>query len=100
MHRVKESMRAAWMAGDFGRIAKANARSAEEFVARLNIAPGAHVLDIACGTGNTAIPLARCGARVTGVDIATNLLEQARERAAAERLDITFHEGDAEQLSY
>lgn len=100
MHQVKESMRAAWMAGDFGMIAKATARGAEDFISRLSIAPGAHVLDVACGTGNTAIPLARGGVRVTGVDIATNLLEQARARADAERLDIAFHEGDAEQLPY
>jgi SAM-dependent methyltransferase len=58
------------------------------------------VLDVACGTGNTAIPLARGGCTVTGVDIATNLLAQARERAAAEKLPATFDEGDAEQLPY
>jgi len=58
------------------------------------------VLDVACGTGNTAIPAARAGAVVTGVDIAPNLLVQARERAAAEGLDAKFDEGDAEQLPY
>jgi ubiquinone/menaquinone biosynthesis C-methylase UbiE len=100
MLQLKQTMRDVWMAGDFGMIAKATARGAEAFVSRLNVAEGAHVLDVACGTGNTAIPLARCGARVTGVDIATNLLEQARERTAAEGLDIAFHEGDAEQLPY
>ena len=47
-----------------------------------------------------AIPAARAGAQVTGVDIATNLLQQARERAAAENLSVTFDEGDAEQLPY
>jgi len=100
MHRIKQTMRDAWMAGDFGKIAKVNAREAEDFVSRLDLSQGAQVLDLACGTGNLAIPLARRGARVTGVDIAPNLLEQARERAAAEGLDIQFEEGDAEQLSY
>jgi SAM-dependent methyltransferase len=100
MNHVKESMRAAWMAGDFSKIAASTAGAAEAFVTRLNIAPGTEVLDVACGTGNTAIPLARRGARVTGVDIAPNLLEQACARAAAEGLEIAFHEGDAEQLSY
>ncbi len=100
IRQVKETMRAAWMAGDFGVIARNTARNAEEFVARLNIPPHAHVLDIACGTGNIAIPLARCGTHVTGVDIATNLLEQARTRASGEELDITFDEGDAEHLPY
>jgi SAM-dependent methyltransferase len=58
------------------------------------------VLDVACGTGNTAIPLARSGRIVTGVDIAANLIVQARKRAAAEALAATFDEGDAEQLPY
>jgi SAM-dependent methyltransferase len=58
------------------------------------------VLDVACGTGNTAIPLARRGAVVIGVDIAANLLEQGRARAAAEDLIVTFDEGDAEALPY
>jgi len=100
MLHLKQTMRDVWMAGDFGMIAKATATAAESFISRLNLGPGAHVLDVACGTGNTAIPLARGGAHVTGVDIATNLLEQARERAAAEGLDIEFHEGDTEQLPY
>jgi 2-polyprenyl-3-methyl-5-hydroxy-6-metoxy-1,4-benzoquinol methylase len=100
MRRLKQTMRESWMAGDFGKIAKVNTPEAEAFVSRLDLPDGAHVLDLACGTGNLSIPLARRGARVTGVDIAPNLLEQARERAAAENLDISFEEGDAEQLSY
>jgi SAM-dependent methyltransferase len=55
---------------------------------------------VACGTGNLAIPAARRGAIVTGVDIAPNLVAQARERAAGENLKVTFDEGDAEQLPY
>ena len=100
LHQLKRTMRDTWMAGDFGMIARNTVRGAEAFIHRLNIAPGARVLDVACGTGNTSIPLARSGAQVTGVDIATNLLEQARAWAASEGLDITFEEGDAEQLSY
>jgi ubiquinone/menaquinone biosynthesis C-methylase UbiE len=100
IEKIKHSMRTAWMAGDFGVIAKSNARIAEEFVDRLKIAPGARVLDVACGTGNLAVPLARLEAVVTGVDIATNLLAQARERAAVEGLEVQFDEGDAEALPY
>jgi SAM-dependent methyltransferase len=100
MEQIKASMRATWMAGDFGVVAKTVARAAEEFVQRLPIAPGMLVLDLACGTGNVAIPAARKGAMVTGVDIASNLLVQARERAAAEGLVVTFDEGDAEALPY
>jgi SAM-dependent methyltransferase len=100
MHQLKQTMRETWMAGDFGKIAKGNVREAEAFVSRLELPAGAQVLDLACGTGNLAIPLARRGMRVTGVDIASNLLEQARERAAEEGLQIWFEEGDAEQLPY
>jgi SAM-dependent methyltransferase len=100
MNQLKQNMKAMWMAGDFGVVAKTITAGAEDFVRRLAIPAGSRVLDVACGTGNTAIPLARNGCQVTGVDIATNLLEQARARAAAERLTIQFDEGDAEQLPY
>ena len=100
LEQIKASMRATWMAGDFGVVAKTIAGAAGEFVERLPIAPGMKVLDVACGTGNVALPLARAGAVVTGVDIAPNLLVQGRERAAAEGLAVTFDEGDAEQLPY
>jgi 2-polyprenyl-3-methyl-5-hydroxy-6-metoxy-1,4-benzoquinol methylase len=97
---IKQRMKAIWTAGDFGQIARYSARIAEAFVNRIGIAPGSTVLDVACGTGNVSIPAARIGANVTGVDIAPNLLEQARERAADEGLGVVFAEGDAEQLSY
>ena len=92
MQNIKQSMRATWMAGNFGEIAKNTARIAEEFVSRLAVRPGVHALDIACGSGNVAIPMARTGAIVTGVDIAPNLLAQGRERAAAESLIVNFDE--------
>jgi len=98
--KLKSGMKAAWMSGDFGQIAAYTAVEAARFVTRIGIQPGSKVLDIACGTGNTAIPAAKTSASVTGVDIATNLLEQARKRAAAEKLEIRFDEGDAEQLPY
>jgi SAM-dependent methyltransferase len=97
---LKGRLKATWMAGDFGLIAKSYEAGAAEFVRRLGLAPGTKVLDIACGTGNLALPAARAGAVVTGVDIATNLLEQARSRAAAEVLTVRFDEGDAEKLPY
>jgi len=97
---LKQRLRATWMAGDFGEIAKRNSRGAEDFVERLHLRPGTKVLDVACGTGNQSIPAARAGAEVIGLDIATNLLEQARQRAADEKLKIEFIEGDAEKLPY
>jgi SAM-dependent methyltransferase len=98
--QIKANMRSTWMAGDFGLIARNIVAQAAAFAIRIHIPAGSRVLDIACGTGNTAIPLARAGCIVTGVDIAPNLLAQARERAAAEGVTIAFDEGDAEQLPY
>jgi ubiquinone/menaquinone biosynthesis C-methylase UbiE len=97
---LKQRLRATWMAGDFGQIAQRNEHEAESFIRRLNLKPGAKMLDVACGTGNTSIPAARAGAQVIGIDIAPNLLEQARQRAAAENLKIEFVEADAEKLPY
>lgn len=100
IEQIKTNMRSAWMAGDFNEIAKTVTVAAEEFVASLDIPAGARVLDVACGTGNTAIPLARRGCIVTGVDISTKQLAHARENAAAAGVAITFEEGDAEALPY
>jgi SAM-dependent methyltransferase len=97
---LTERVRATWTAGDFGRIAKGYAPGAGEFISRLGLYPGERVLDVACGTGNLALPAARIGASVYGIDIAPNLIAQARENAAAERLSIAFDVGDAEQLPY
>ena len=92
--------KALWEQGDFIRIAATMRESGEAVVAGLGITPGMKVLDVACGTGNSAIPAARRGAQVIGVDIAPNLLEQARARAQAEDLGVRFEEGDAEQLAF
>ena len=97
---LKTKLRATWIAGDFGQIAKSYASGAEEFIRKLNLKPGMKVLDVACGTGNLALPAARAGAIVTGVDIAPNLVAQARENAKREGLKIQFDEGDAEALPY
>jgi SAM-dependent methyltransferase len=97
---LKTRLKAMWMSGDFGQVAKIIETGAEDFIARLALKPGVRVLDVACGSGNLAIPAARAGAVVTGVDIAPNLLEQACARAASEGLTIQFDEGDAESLPY
>ena len=89
-----------WMTGDYGQVAKHIETGAEEFIARLALKPGVRLLDVACGSGNLAIPAARAGAIVTGVDIATNLLEQGRARAESNGLKIQFEEGDAESLPF
>jgi ubiquinone/menaquinone biosynthesis C-methylase UbiE len=98
--RLKQGMKAAWSAGDFGQIAKYTAEEGAKFISRLPIHAGMDVLDVACGTGNLAIPAARAGARVAGVDLVANLIEQARARAAAENLTAEFRVGDAEDLPF
>ena len=100
METLKTKLKGTWMAGDFGVIAGMIEKGGDDFVDSIGIKPGMKVLDVACGTGNTAIPEAKKGADVTGVDIATNLLEQARARAAADGLKVQFDEGDVEDLHY
>jgi SAM-dependent methyltransferase len=91
---------APWTIGDFGRIATCYAVDAGAFVARLGFAPGERVLDVACGTGNVAIPAARAGADVVGVDLVPSLLAQGRAAAAEEGLDVRFDAADCEALPY
>jgi SAM-dependent methyltransferase len=100
MDALKSKLRATWISGDFGQIARFMTAEADEFINRLGLKPGSKVLDVACGTGNLALPAARLGANVTGVDIAPNLVEQARVNAAREGLKAQFDEGDAEALPY
>jgi len=97
---LTERVRATWTSGNFGRIAKSYERSAGEFIARLGLDAGESVLDVACGSGNLALPAARIGASVTAIDIAPNLLAQAQSNAVRERLSIAFEVGNAEQLPY
>jgi SAM-dependent methyltransferase len=100
MEALKVRLKATWMSGDYGHFATYLEAGALDFLSRIKIEPGARVLDVASGAGQTAIPMSRAGAKVTGVDIATNLIEQARARAQAENLDARFEEGDAEMLPF
>ena len=100
MEVLKTRLKATWISGDFRKIAESFADGAAEFVERLNLKPGIRVLDVGCGSGNQSIPAARLGAKVTGVDIAPNLIEQAQHWATSEGLKIQFDEGDAESLPY
>ena len=100
MQALKARLKATWMAGDYGHFATYLEDGALEFLARLDLKRGTRLLDVACGAGQIAIPAARAGVRATGVDIATNSIEQARARAQAEGLEVQFDEGDAEELPY
>lgn len=91
--------KALWEKGDFTQIAQTMRESGERLVAKLGVTPDLNVLDLGCGDGTTAIPEARLGATVLGVDIATNLVEAGNRRAKAEGLtNCTFQEGDAIDL--
>jgi ubiquinone/menaquinone biosynthesis C-methylase UbiE len=91
--------KALWEKGDFTRIADTMRESGEAFVQGLGITKGLKVLDLGCGDGTTAIPAARRGANVTGVDIARNLVEAGNKRARENGLtNCTFQEGDATNL--
>jgi SAM-dependent methyltransferase len=89
-----------WEKGDFTRIASTMRESGETLVAGLGVIPGMKVLDLGCGDGTTALPEARLGADVLGVDIARNLVDAATRRAQAEGLkNCRFQQGDATDLS-
>ena len=91
--------KALWEKGDFGRVADSMRLSGEALVARLGVTPGMKVLDLGCGDGTTALPEARLGADVLGVDIASNLVAAGNRRAGAEGLkNCRFKEGDASHL--
>jgi len=97
---LKARLKATWMDGDYDYFSRFMESSAIEFLDRLNVEAGASLLDVACGSGQLGLIAARRGARVTGIDIATNAIVAARGRAAAEGLDARFDEGDAEELPY
>jgi ubiquinone/menaquinone biosynthesis C-methylase UbiE len=92
--------KALWEKGDFTRIAASMRESGEALVASLGIGKGQKVLDLGCGDGTTAVPEARLGADVLGVDIARNLVEAGNRRAKEMGLaNLRFQEGDATNLS-
>ena len=91
--------KALWEKGDFTRIAESMRDSGTALVAQLGISEGLKVLDLGCGDGTTAIPAAKLGAHVLGVDIASNLVEAGNLRAKTEGLtNCSFQEGDATDL--
>ena len=100
MSALKTRLKSTWESGDYGVFAKYLEKGALEFFDRLTIAPGTRLLDVGCGAGQLTLPAARRGIKVTGLDLAANLVQQARSKAAAEGLQIRVDEGDAENLPY
>jgi SAM-dependent methyltransferase len=96
--KAKQSMM--WGSGPYERIGEQLAVAHEHLLRALPPQPGERWLDVATGTGETARPVARAGARVTGLDLAPELIETARAAAAQEGLEIRFEVGDAEALPY
>ena len=88
--------KALWEKGDFTQIAATMRESGEAVARSLGVVPGMRVLDLGCGDGTTALPLAQLGAHVTGIDVASNLVEAGNKRAAEAGLkNLKFEEGDA-----
>jgi SAM-dependent methyltransferase len=89
-----------WSKGDFAHVAPIVQVVAHRLVESVDVLPDDLVLDVACGSGNTAIAAARCFAEVTGIDFVPALLERGRVRAAAELLEVELVEGDAQELPF
>ncbi|WP_189093213.1 class I SAM-dependent methyltransferase [Deinococcus ruber] len=100
MQALKARLKATWESGDYGVFARYLEPGAQVFLNGLQLRPHDRLLDVACGAGQLVIPAARAGIDATGIDLASNLVAQARDRAAAEQLSAHFDEGDAEQLPY
>ncbi len=91
--------KALWEKGDFTRIAASMRESGEALVHRIGLKSGMKVLDLGCGDGTTALPAAKLGAHVLGIDIARNLVEAGNRRALEHGLtNLSFREGDATNL--
>src|SRR5919106_2402564 len=97
---IKRRQRDVWASGDFGMIAWNTAFTGEVLCEAVDLRAGQRVLDVACGTGNTALSAGRRFCEAVGVDFVPALIERARERAAAERLPTTFEVADAENLPF
>jgi SAM-dependent methyltransferase len=97
---VRRRQQEAWAAGDFSMIATQQLIVGELLCEAVDVHPGQKVLDVATGSGNTALAAARRGGEVTGIDFVPALLDRGRERAAAERLRVTFQVGDAQEIPF
>jgi SAM-dependent methyltransferase len=100
LEAVKTRQQEAWASGDYAEIATLIVPIAERLADAADLRAGTEVLDVACGSGNMAIAAARLGCVVAAVDYVPTLLDRGLERAAAERLEVAFQLGDAEELSF
>jgi SAM-dependent methyltransferase len=98
---LKRTHRATWAAGDYAAVAEIiDEAPPRDLLARVDLAPGQDVIDVATGTGNIAIRAAAAGGQVVGLDLTPELFGTARRRAAAQQLTVEWVEGDAEDLPF
>src|SRR5687767_12010702 len=97
---VTKTQQQTWATGDFSVIAVSLVPASEALIAAVDPQPSQRVLDVACGSGNTALVAARRYCEVTGVDYVPALLERGRSRATAEGVSVDFRAGDAQALPF
>jgi SAM-dependent methyltransferase len=97
---ITDRQRQAWSTGDFNQVARQLMGISNDLVRAVDPRPGQRVLDVACGSGNTALVAARRYCEVTGIDFAPNLIERARARAGADGVEATFIVADAQDLPF
>jgi ubiquinone/menaquinone biosynthesis C-methylase UbiE len=97
---IQDRQQQTWASGDWAMIAWVTVIVGEQLCEAVDLRAGQQVLDVATGSGNTARSAARRWCEVTGIDIVPALLERGRELAAAERLSVTFCEGDAQRIPF
>ena len=100
LEEVKSRQQKTWSSGDYGKIAWITVPLADALCEAADLRPGSAVLDVATGTGHVALAAARRFCAATGIDYVPALLQEARARADAERLQVEFREADAEELPY
>lgn len=100
LEEIKVKQQVVWSSGDYGKIAWVTQPLGDIICEAVNLKPGSKVLDAACGTGHVALAAARRFCEATGVDCVPSLLDLARKRAALEELEVTFKEGDVENLPF
>jgi SAM-dependent methyltransferase len=97
---ITQNQRTAWSTGDFNQVARQIVSISEDLVREVDPRPGQRVLDVACGSGNTALVAARRYCDVTGIDFVPALIERARARAAADGVEASFQVADAHDLPF
>jgi SAM-dependent methyltransferase len=100
LRSIKESQQRAWASGDYAVFGATSLIMGELLCEAVDVRPGHRVLDVATGSGNTALAAARRFGRVSGIDYVPALLDRGRERATAEHLEVDFRDGDAENIPF